>query len=713
MYRFLEDLLIEAAEAVKPPERLSVNESAVRHRYIRNTGSYIGPWDPTIAPYLEEVMAQFNSTEFESVIFVGPARCGKTDPVINWGIHSAIDDPADLMIVHMSESTGRNWSKSDLAKALRHSKDFGAALRPGGRFDNVLDKEFKSGARLTIAYPTINELSGKTVPRCWLTDYDRMPDDVDGEGSAFFLTLKRNESVGRFGMTVCESSPGREVISNRWIPSTPHEAPPVSGGILPLYNRGDRRRFYWQCIACDIAFEPDFKHLDYPNSADKLEAAEQATLLCPHCRHRYWFKPKEQGGSGPSRNEMNQLLEWGGHATWLRDGQFLTPDGKILGTPRRSKSASFWLKGPCAVFSSWEKLVFNYLSALEEYEKSGSEENLKTTINVDQGNAYTPKSIESERVPDVLKQRAKDHGLRVVPLPVRFLLATIDVQKHRFVVQVQGIGVGGDIYVIDRFDIRKSERFDDQGDRLRVDPGAYHEDWHLLINEVLKKTYPLADGSGRHMKILRTFCDSGGREGVTPKAYAFYRFLRDGPEKKAEGEEPSGWVDGLVGRFTLIKGIPNPSAPRVALRYPDSQRKDRFAEARGEIPVLELQSNKLKDQLDGLLDRVDPQGGMIHFPDWLPENFYIELTVETRNEKGEWENKNRKRNESWDLLYYCLGGMTWSEIGVEHIEWLDPPTWAAEWDENDLIFEPEIEDNPFKREDTARIDFSALGKNLG
>src|SRR5690606_37981436 len=133
----------------------------------------------------------------------------------------------------------------------------------------------------------------------------------------------------------------------------------------------------------------------------------------------------------------------------------------------------------------------------------------------DQGCPYTPKSLASDRLPEELKNRAKPLGNREVPFGVRYLTASVDVQKNRFVVQVHGTGVGKDVWIIDRFEIKKSKRVDEDGERLWVNPGAYPEDWKLLVEEVILRSYPLMDGSGRRMGIKLTVCDSGGKEGVT------------------------------------------------------------------------------------------------------------------------------------------------------------------------------------------------------
>ena len=97
-----------------------------------------------------------------------------------------------------------------------------------------------------------------------------------------------------------------------------------------------------------------------------------------------------------------------------------------------------------------------------------------------------------------------------VPDWVRYLIATVDVQagaRAAFVVQVHGIGVGNDVTVIDMFKIRKSLRLDEDGHPLIVAPESYKEDWDLLIDQVLERSYPLADGTGRRMAVKIVGCN--------------------------------------------------------------------------------------------------------------------------------------------------------------------------------------------------------------
>lgn len=696
----LETIIAAAAEAIRPPERLTVTEAAVKYVRIKEK-NYSGPWSVEKTPYLVEPQNELMSLDFTGMVFVGPARTGKSQMFLNWLAATAICDPMDMMLLHMSQATARNWSLSDLAKMIRHSPDFRSRLVAGRQQDNVYDKAFVSGMRLQIIHPSINELSGKTVGRNWAMDYDRLPPNIDGEGDAWTLLKKRAQTLKRYGMTAAESSPGFPVLDGKWIARSPHEAPPCEG-ILSLYNDGDRRRWYWRCPQCRGSFEPHRKLLVYPKSADPMESAEQVVMACPH-------------DGFPMTPDFQHELNLGGR--WIKEGQHWLEDGSIVGTPRRSDIASFWMFGPAAAFTSWPELVLKRLNAEADFERTGSEEKLKAVTNTDDGEPYTPKALEAGRLPEELKARARPYSVRgQVPEGVRFLITTIDVQKNAFVCHTYGIEpvqMGGgawsyDVYHVDMWRILKSRRLDEDAHPLPIDPPTNKEDWHVLIDEVIERSYPLADGSGRHMQVKLIACDSGGAASVTAarlnaaldgptvsttsNAYDFWRFLRDDPAGR-----------NYHSRFHLLKGEPSRSAPSLLQTFPDSQQKDRYAVARGDVPVWAVNSNVVKDAAHNMLGRAEP-GGRVHFPLWFeesgePENIdwlYSQLTTEVRLPAG-WRNLARRKNEAFDLLAYLVAFMKHPQIRIEHIKWSSPPGWAADWDKNDLVFTP-IEGRPFAPE---------------
>jgi phage terminase large subunit GpA-like protein len=690
------DVIRQTAQNIfQPPQRISVSEAAEQYRYINNRGQYVGWWKNAETPYMVEPMDVLNSREFDSCVFVGPAQSGKTDAlIINWALFSAVVDPMDLIIYSPSGAAAKDFSVRRIDRLVRDSKDMKKALLTDKDADGKFQKQFKSGMLLTLSWPSTNELSGKPVGRVAITDYDRIEDDIGGEGSAYDLGYKRTTTFGSFKMTLAESSPSREVEDTKKILSSPHEAPPCKG-ILSLYNRGDRRLWYWPCPSCGNHFSPKFEYLVWntklPNHSD---AADTVHMQCPSCSYK--IEPRERKG-------MQAL------GVWLRDGQAVV-DGFIVGDARRSNIASFWLEGTAARFTTWAKLVKTYLDAKKELDDTGSEEALKKFYNTDLGRPYVPKSMMSDRVPAVMQMRAEPMEYGLVPQGVRALVATIDVQMNRFVVQVHGIlpGRPHDIIVIDRFDIVKSTRLDNDGDPYPVRPGTYQEDWDQIIEFVINRQYPLDDDTGRTMAIKLTLCDSGGEQntnrsgttgsgGVTSNAYAFYRALRK---------------QGLAHKFHLVRGDGNPNAPRVHIDMPDSRDRKNLARAQGDVPVMRFNSNMLKDTLSNLLDVLEPGKGLIRWPDWLDDWWFEELCAEVRTDKG-WDAR-RKRNEAWDLLYYLVGAGFSSVLPLHRVDWSNPPPWLAPWDSNPLVTTPANDDEPASAIKVAArtTDYAALGRQL-
>lgn len=687
----LEDMILATAEAVRPPERLTVDQAAEKYRYINNPGSSVGKLSMNMTPYLREPMQMLTSLDFTQMSFVGPAQCAKSDMATSWLCYSVICDPADFMHIDKSQSSARDWHMRRNEKFFRDTPEVKSRMLGGKHNSSTYSTRFTSGMLFTMSWPTVAELSGKPVGRLWLADYDRMPEDIGGEGSAFDLAVQRMKSFKRFGMCAAESSPSRTIENSRWMPETKHQAPPTTG-ILALYNRGDRRRWYWPCLACGDCFEPCFTLFEWPDDEDSLDAAEKVVMPCPHCGHQYRDEAHPESGT-PSKRAMNM------RGFWLKDGESVDKEtGEITGTPIRSRMASFWLKGPAAAFADWTDMTLKYIKAVEEFEKTGSEEALKTTVNTDQGLPYLPAGLEAERLPEELKARSQASlGEKTIPEGVRFLIATVDTQKRRFEVQIHGIMKDGDVVVIDRFKIRKANRLDEDGDPLPLNPGAYVEDWHTLVDQVLEAKYELGDDSGRLMQIRMLAVDSGGAAGVTANAYEFWRQLR------ADGRN-------LHRRVQLLKGEAYRAAPLVRIDYPNAERKDRRAAARGEVPVMMINVNEGKDMVNNMLARTEPGGGMVFFPEWLPDWWYVELCAETKTGKG-WVNPGSARNEAWDLLVYCMALCHSSKIRLHHINWEDPPGWAREWDENDLVYAGE--NFRFETKKKSNYDLSKLADTLG
>ncbi|EHC8779377.1 phage terminase large subunit family protein [Escherichia coli] len=635
---------------LRAPRRMRVADAVAQYMRVPMGAGNSVPWDPLVAPYVIEPMNCLASREYDAVIFVGPARTGKTIGLIDgWVIYNVICDPADMLIIQMTEEKAREHSKKRLARTFRVSPEVVSRLSPNKNDNNVYDRTFLAGNYLKIGWPSVNIMSSSDYKCVALTDYDRFPEDIDGEGDAFSLASKRTTTFMSSGMTLVESSPGRDVKDVKWRRTSPHEAPPTTG-ILSLYNRGDRRRWYWPCPHCGEYFQPCGDVVaGFRDIADPVLASEAAYIQCPSCSGR--ILPEQ-------KRELN------GRGVWLRDGESINADGSRYGDPRRSRIASFWMEGPAAAYQTLSQLVYKLLTAEQEYETTGSEETLKTVINTDWGLPYLPRASMEQRKSELLEQRAEPVPSRSVPDGVNFLVATVDVQagRHRrFVVQVTGYGSRGERWIIDRYNITQSLRGDSDGESQRIDPASYPEDWDVLLTDVFHKSWPLASDPSQQMRLMAMAVDSGGEDGVTDNAYKFWRRCRR---------------DGLGKRIYLFKGDSIRRAKLITRTFPDNTgRTGRRAQAAGDVPLWLLQTDALKERVNNALWRDSPGPGYVHFPDWLGSWFYDELTYEERSSDGKWSKPGRGANEAFDLMVYAEALVILH--GYEKIRWPDAPEWAS------------------------------------
>ena len=668
MFASEKDIRRDVAGLIKAPRRMKVSEAVAEYMRVPRGGGNSVKWDKDTVGYVIEPMDCLNSREYDAVIFVGPARTGKTIGLIDgWITYSIICDPSDFLLVQLTQEKASEHSRKRLDRTFRCSPEIEKRLSPRKNDNNVHDKYFRAGNLLKIGWPSINVLSSSDYKYVALTDYDRWPDDVDGEGDGFSLASKRTTTFMSAGMTLVESSPGKDIVDLKYHPKSTHEAPPTTG-ILSLYNRGDRRRFYWQCPQCSEWFEPSMVNMvGYRDDTDFVKASEKARLQCPHCQNL--IEP-----------DLKRRLNVGGK--WLKEGQTIDKNGVIHGEGRKSRIASFWLEGPAAAYQKWDQLIYKLLTAEHDYEMTGSEETLKAVTNTDCGLPYLPRSALEQRRSDELMDRREETEKRTVPYGCRFLLAAVDVQggrNRRFVVQIVGYGENSERWLIDRYNIKSSMRSNSDGESLPIDPSAYPEDWDLLISDVLNKQYRIDGLDGGFMPILAMAVDSGGEDGVTDNAYKFWRRCKR---------------DGLSKRVYLVKGDSTKRQKLITRTYPDNtSRSDRHAKARGDVPLYLLQTDQLKDRISNALSRETVGANYIHFPSWLGEWFFDELTYEERGQDGKWRKPGKGNNEAFDL--FCYAHAIAILRGYERIKWGDEdnvPHWAKL---------PELNPDVIRKETTA------------
>lgn len=675
-------------QALRPPNRVSISQGAAANLVIKQTGGSAGAWDASETPYMIKPMDGLASRKHEAVVFVGPARTGKSAGLLlGWMAHNVVNDPGDMLFVQMSKEKAREFSKTDVGRAIKHSDNVRGMLTGRVVDSNTHDTMFRHGMWLRIAWPTISNVSGSTYRYVAITDIDRMEnaENVDGEGPLFDLAKKRTTTFMSRGMTLVESSPGKPILDPNWKAATPHEAPPV-GGILNIYNRSDRQRWYWKCLDCGTRYEaaPGLRLFNLPSTEQLMDevrtsditamASHFAKVVCPHC------------GTITEPKWKNTLNKSG---LWLPDNGRFDEDDNIVGEPMQSTIQGYWLGGVAAAFQNWRSMLEQHLYGLRDYALTGSEEKLKTTCNVDQGMPYLSRHLADNATHGNTPESRAEPDLKryIVPPETRCLVASVDVQGGtgaRFEVQVHAVGPHMEQWLVDRFQIRDSKRPGMGTEFAPIDPAGYAEDWDVLTDKVLRATWKTPD-SEREIRLKLAVIDTGGEgkgnggEGVTHNAYAWYRRIRK---------------QGYGARVMLYKGGSNPADPIIK----ETMVGARGNKTKGDVPLFICNPNLLSDGVHSGLTRQAPGPNYIHFPaahhptqnpgGWLPPAFFDELSAEVRDANGTWR-KVRKRNESFDLCRMIRAGLL--RLGLDKVmDWNAVPPWLAPLDRNSEIVLREV-----------------------
>lgn len=648
-------LLMERLDTLRPARRINVPTWASQSRRL-STSNFQGLWENSFAPYMTEPSAQTTSRKYGAVVFIGPARTAKSESLVLNTIGHRIDcSPSDMLVVCQTADSAKQFSEKKLAPMLRANPDLAAKLMTGRGADNIHEKKFAGNMGLQIRWPVIGYFSQNEYPLVILTDRDRMPDDVDGEGDPFTLARKRTQHAGSLGMVIEESSPGRPIlVDDDWAPATPHEVEPCAG-IFGDYNLGTRGAFYWFCPSCGDPFRPEFDRLKWETKASAGESAKTVEMVCPH-------------GCCIAPDMKYQCNQAG---IWLHE----TSDGKSVceigdSAIRDTDIVSYRCEGPVAAMQSWDQLVLRFLQAKETFETSADDTALKATINLDQGKAYRPavRSIGESVSKDTLMALRERYPLRIAPAETRFVTLQLDIQGNRFVGQADAWGPGLERWQIDRFDIALppmsapgGQRDENGNPRRAIDPARYFEDWADLPS-LLERVYPV-EGTDIGLMPVAMIIDSAGRPGVTPNAYRFLRKMQR---------------EGLGQRVYLAKGSSRLD-DRAKYMEPEKvlQKKGRRI---SDIKLIFVGTDKLKDEVILSLTRKESGPGKYHLSELLPEQVVEELTAEVRTDKGWQRRKSGLANEAFDLAVY--GKALVIILRGETIDWAKAPSWARPANEN-------------------------------
>jgi phage terminase large subunit GpA-like protein len=674
-YADAHDLVGDIFAGLAPPELIDVPGWAVRDRWLNNAGGgHVGQYSHEKAPYTVWPSRCLTSLEYLTVAVVGPGQVGKTVIAENWLGHSVVTDAADMLWYMQSDDGIESYVKGTINPFITDHDCLLDRLGKRPVDDSLHFKRFKGMSVEFLSFGP-RTIINKSAPRI-------VADEVDNYqwlGDVQPVLDVRRQTFGQHSMVLALSHPDLARGMN--------PAEDWTAGIMAFYADSTRCTWWWKCPHCGAFSSPNpnasrYMVIHYPDDDDvPLDVVErEARLLCPVNGCLIENHHREAMNLSAFRNP-------GSLDGWIGEGMEIAEDGTVTGELAHRDTAGVWIVGAMSPFvlGGIGGLAKSRVKAERAFEVAGEELVSPREVIVKKwGLPYSPKKAKGTVDANTLADRA-EHELKlgVVPHGVRFITLAVDVQAWGFDYLARGWGRSGESWIVDQGRIATNP-----ATGRPVEPATSEADWDLLL-ELFHRVYPLADGSGRVMKIRAMGYDSGGQAGVTAKAYAAHKRWRKVPN----GARTLGKIAGReVWTIIPTKGGKGRDEKRLTVTYPDTQTTANKAAARGEVPIALFNPNLFKDDLSGQLQTAEPGPGFIHFPTALkaaksPHPWFEQLVSEHEKTPGRWEKiKANAKNEALDLM--VINQVVAHLHGATRITWDAPPAWAAEWDNNVSVIDP-------------------------
>jgi phage terminase large subunit GpA-like protein len=509
------------------------------------------------------------------------SQMGKTGGLLNVIGRELDDAPAPILYVGPTKNNVSTVINPQVTAMLKSAPSLWAKT-DRSRKSQGLSKTV-AGVSLRLAWsgsPT--ELASQTAKYVLIDEYDRM-DPIPGEGDAFALAEARNSNYSG-GRGIATSTPTEGNVDVERHPETGIEhwkvadAKDVLSPIWRLWQEGTRFEWAVPCPHCSQYFIPRLRHLWWPKDADGKScsprvAKKEARLIC-------------------STNGCH--IEDSAKAAMNAAGRYLAPgqkvvDGKVVGEPPDSDTASFWISGLCSPWKTFGDRAADYIRATN----SGDQERIRVVINTGFGELY---AFRGDAPPAAaVRKCAGPYNAGQLLAGARVLTCGVDVQKKRLVYAVRAWGYSMESWLIDYGELWGE-----------TEHAPVWED----LAELLERTYGDTEGKPG-LPIRRMGIDSGYRPGDKWRRpdnliYDFcLRYRRAVPTK---------------GRDRLNKPL-QPSLIDVTFRGQVHKKG---------LQLWHIDSDYFKSWVQGRIVWPEDQPGRFWVPQDVTEDYCMQLTAEAR-----------------------------------------------------------------------------------
>ena len=445
----LNSVVSKAMQGFKPPENLTVSEWADKYRMLSSeASSEPGPWRTGRTPYLKEPMDAFTDPKIRHVVMVAASQVGKSEMLNNIIGYIVHQDPGSILLIEPNMIDAKKYSKLRIGPMIRDTPVLRKLISPAKSRDSsntILEKAYPGGMLIMCGSTEAHTLASMPMRYVLGDERDRWAVSAGREGNPWELAMARQRTF--------YNAKSFEVST-----------PTIKGAsaIESAFYTGTQERWCTRCPHCGEYHDIRWKDIRYEYEATEISGKQTFKVLevyyvCPGC-----------GGVSHER-DMKRA-----HSMWIADN----PQAYENGT------RSFWLNAFCSPWTSWTKIVLEYLESLKDPEK------LKVKYNTLFGELWEDRGgLENE---DEYMARREDYKAEL-PDGVLVLTCGVDVQDDRLEYEVVGWGLRKENWGIRRGQIMG--RPDDP------------EVWQAL-DDIINRVYRYESGKG--LRISMTMVDDGG-----------------------------------------------------------------------------------------------------------------------------------------------------------------------------------------------------------
>jgi phage terminase large subunit GpA-like protein len=399
--RSAESVIGAALAAVfDPPEPITPSQWAAKN-FVLADGEYAGQLiDLARTPYLAEPLDMLGpDSPVNEVAVMKSAQSGFSTLMLAAVGHTIDCDPADCLIVVPTDAALQDMNSQKLSRVIDNSpalrRKVAKQTARSGEASTTYTKRYGSFALYLAISNSAADLSAKTIKRAYLDELDRMPHDVDGQGSPVQLV------AGRQTMFLSSGSWKRLYVST----------PTIDGEseIQKRYLAGDQRRWTVPCAACGAEFIIEFDCLHF-----NKEYPYNAHVVAPCC---------------------GAVIE-----AWQKHD--LVKQGRWVATvPEPGRYPSYHFDALSSPFVPLDEIAKQFIEAGQAAEK------IKPFMNLVLGLPYVPRTDAPEYVQ--LMNRREDYRRSHVPERVALITIAADVQMRGIYYEVVGWASNRESWVIE------------------------------------------------------------------------------------------------------------------------------------------------------------------------------------------------------------------------------------------------------------------------